>query len=252
MTVFLMRPFVLLPSAHCRALCGQPRLRRLPGSGPAAAGSVPCPGFPEPREEAPFVCSATIAFLCLFLLRGGGGAAGPRAGLGASARGGCRCCVPQFPCPEGGPWAPAPSWAGRGRPQCGSCPGGSPGSATPATGVPQAAGESRPIAPGRRHRAPGGGGGAGRRHNGTPSPGPAGSLGAAPVLRGALAPTPRSTSGLSVPLPARRTPQPLRGPGRPRSARRLLQPPPPASSPPPSRELSPTLTAGLGLQVKRV
>ncbi|XP_048784653.1 unconventional myosin-Ia isoform X8 [Lagopus muta] len=146
MTVFLMRPFVLLPSAHCRALCGQPRLRRLPGSGPAAAGSVPCPGFPEPREEAPFVCSATIAFLCLFLLRGGGGAAGPRAGLGASARGGCRCCVPQFPCPEGGPWAPAPSWAGRGRPQCGSCPGGSPGSATPATGVPQAAGTAQPPA----------------------------------------------------------------------------------------------------------
>lgn len=193
MTVFLMRPFVLLPSAHCRALCGQPRLRRLPGSGPAAAGSVPCPGFPEPREEAPFVCSATIAFLCLFLLRGGGGAAGPRAGLGASARGGCRCCVPQFPCPEGGPWAPAPSWAGRGRPQCGSCPGGSPGSATPATGVPQAAGESRPIAPGRRHRAPGGGGGPG---GGTTGP-------RAPALREVSA-LPRCCGGLWLQPPVQR------------------------------------------------
>lgn len=80
---------------------------------PALPAPVPCPGFPQLWEEAPFVCLAASDFLRLFLLRaagtgrGAGGSCpatlGPHGGHGLVGSLGLLprwlvCFVPQFPC----------------------------------------------------------------------------------------------------------------------------------------------------------
>uniref|UniRef100_A0A8C2SZ28 Unconventional myosin-Ia n=3 Tax=Coturnix japonica TaxID=93934 RepID=A0A8C2SZ28_COTJA len=136
-------PFVLFPFAHRGSLCWQPRTRLHPGSGRCH----PCtlPRFPGAPGGSSF-CLLGHNYVSLLFPAAGRRqrcGPGPRTEPGALVR---SCSVPQFPCPEGGLWAPAPSWAGRDQPQFGSWPVGSPGSATPAAGVPRTAGTAQPPA----------------------------------------------------------------------------------------------------------